>query len=371
MIKIDGKTVILGDCHFGKSKFSHDLFNTQMDFFRHQLFPHMEKEGIKTIIQLGDFFDNRRNADINFMNSMQELFEMLRHYGIVMYEILGNHDIYYKNTRDINLMKIYEKMYPDVLKVISEKTYFELDGERCMFVPWVLESESVTAKELDKVTFLFGHFEIKNFQMSKGHYDETSKLTGDFFTRRKSLKKVFSGHYHLVADKGKVMYCGTPYQLDWGDYDDHKSYYIIDVANEELTKHYNEVSRKFVKVKYNANEPKGMIEVKGLDLEAQYYDSVSEIDTEILRNQNMKFYINEIDDTKYHEEVIFLLREKGCDFKVTNNVEISNLIGTDYVHESDEEHVSSKQLVVNTITAEAPELVELMNEIFEEITQEE
>jgi predicted phosphodiesterase len=365
---LSGKQIILGDCHFGKGKFSQNMFDTQMDFFEKQLFPYMQENGIDTIIQLGDFIDNRKNADIYFLNQLvDKFFEPMQGYGFKMIEILGNHDIYFKNTRDVNLMRIIEKMYPDNLTVLSEREYVYINEKKGYFVPWILENESLTAKELKGVEYLFGHFEIRNFQMAKGHIDEKSTLTSDFFTKLK-IKRVFSGHYHLVDNKANISYIGTPYQLDWGDFDDFKYFYVLDTESETLDRVFNHISKRHVKIKYNSDHEYGVIELSGLSPDRHFYADVTEIDTDELKRHNLKAYINKKDDTKYHEEVMFLLREKGCEFTVTDNQEISILIGTDYVNEDHiEDHSSTKEIILKTIGAEAPELIDLINELFSEI----
>jgi DNA repair exonuclease SbcCD nuclease subunit len=367
-MELTGKQIILGDCHFGKGKFSQSLFDTQMDFFETQLFPYMQENNIDTIIQLGDFVDNRKNADIYFLNQMVDrFFEPMKKYGFKMIEILGNHDIYFKNTRDINLMRIFEKMYPENLNVLSEREYVYINEKKGYFVPWILENESLTAKELKGVEYLFGHFEIRNFQMAKGHIDEKSTLTTDFFSKSK-IKRVFSGHYHLVDNKANISYVGTPYQLDWGDFDDFKYFYVLDTENEALNRILNHTSKRHVKIKYNSDNENGVIELSGLSQDRHFYNDVTDIDIDELKRHNLKSYINKKDDTKYHEEVMFLLREKGCEFTVTDNQEISELIGTDYVNEDHlEDHSSTKEIILKTIGVEAPELVELVTELLSEI----
>jgi hypothetical protein len=365
---LTGKQIVLGDCHFGKGKFSQVLFDTQIDFFEKQLFPYMLENGITQIIQLGDFVDNRKNADIYFLNQlMSRFFEPMVKHGFTMIEILGNHDIYFKNTREVNLIKILEKMYPENLTVISEREYIYINEKKSYFVPWILEHESISVKELKGVEFLFGHFEIRNFQMAKGHIDEKSTLTSEFFTKSK-VKRVFSGHYHLVDNRANISYVGTPYQMDWGDFDDIKYFYVLDTSADTFDRVANTTSKQYVKIKYNSDSEHGCIELSGLSKDRLFYTSVNEIDTVELKKHNLKAYINKKDDTKYHEEVMFLLREKGCEFTVTDNQEISTLIGTDYVKEDIiEDHSSTKEIIMKTIGLESPELIELLNELLSEI----
>ena len=56
------KIAIFGDSHFGCRKNSAYFMRQQKDFYDHKFFPYLKKNGIDTIIHLGDFFDNRRQS---------------------------------------------------------------------------------------------------------------------------------------------------------------------------------------------------------------------------------------------------------------------------------------------------------------------
>jgi len=59
------KVAIITDQHFGarkNSKLFHDYF---LKFYDNVFFPTLEERGIKTIIDMGDTFDNRRGIDFS------------------------------------------------------------------------------------------------------------------------------------------------------------------------------------------------------------------------------------------------------------------------------------------------------------------
>ena len=58
------KVAIITDQHFGArkgSKFLHEYFKK---FYDEVFFPYLEESGIKTVIDMGDTFDNRRSIDL-------------------------------------------------------------------------------------------------------------------------------------------------------------------------------------------------------------------------------------------------------------------------------------------------------------------
>lgn len=362
------KIVIVGDTHFGAKGFSVAAFEDQIIFFKKQLFPYMKENGIDTIIQMGDFLDHRKSMDILIFNKiLTEFYDELVKNEFRMFTILGNHDIYYNSRLDVNMMQTFEKLYPDNVKVFSERTKVNINDQICYFVPWII-GNALSEKELVGVETLFGHLEIRNFEMVKGHKDENSILTSDFLRRRRKLKRVFSGHYHIKSTNGFIQYVGTPYQLNWGDYETSRGFFVWDKEGEiEFIE--NSVSPRFVKIKYNEENENGRVEVKGLYDHPVYYENGNEVDVE-LDGHKLKFFVNNAcEKSKDYESDIFELRRKGCEFTVTNNVELSNLIGEDYVNDEDD-NISTTELIISTIKNDAPDLLDLTNSLISEIETE-
>lgn len=369
---VSEKLVMLGDLHFGKSKFSKELLKSQMDFFNNQLYPYMDENNIKYIIQVGDIFDNRIMMDIEYLELIcKQFFDVVRDKGYQFICIVGNHDIYHKSTREFTLLNIIARLYPDNVHVINERTRVNINEHSCYFVPWILPNETLTSDELTGVNYVFGHFEIRNFEMTKGHVDDHSMLSPEFFKKKRGLKHVYSGHYHIKSEKDKITYLGTPYWLDWGDYNSTRGFFVID---EQFNTSYveNIESKRYIKLKYNdKNEivltASGLLIGKDMPIPEDAYPELSAV----LKEHHVKLFINESSSNK-HEEVIYTLRQQGITFDITNNVEISNIIGESYIETPGIDHSipsSSKVLIKETVKKNQPELIPVLEELFRELEE--
>lgn len=360
------KSIILGDLHFGMKGFNDKFFDTQLKFFHEQLFPFMIENDITEIIQLGDWLDNRKNMDIKFFNRIvNEFLKPMKEFGIHFTTFLGNHDIYYNSTLEVNLVKYFEDLFPQNVTVHSSRVKQTYGDMTYMFVPWVTD-KGVSLPELRDVDVLFGHFEIKNFEMVKGHKDEKSSLTTDYFKKAPQLKRVVSGHYHVQGNDGFVMYVGTPYQLNWGDYQTERGFFVFEGADFKF--YENLASPKYVKIKYDDTND-FPIEISGLTSEPIFLSEISQAFEEgsDLADHKIKFFINCAKDKEY-ESVIFFLHQKGVEMDIINNVEISDLIGTDFVGEID--NIGGTELVIRSVKENKPHLIPLLNEIIQEITKD-
>lgn len=376
MVIDNEKVILLGDLHFGKNKFSKTTLESQMNFFHNQLFPYMISNNIKHIIQAGDVFDNRITMDIEYFQLLQEtFFDKMETYGFKFTCVVGNHDIYHRSSRDYTLLNTISRLYKNVT-VINNRQEWSINGNRFYFVPWILPNETLTGDELTGMNYVMGHFEIQNFEMSKGHLDDHSILSPEFFKKKRSLKKVYSGHYHIKAEKEKIEYLGTPYWLDWGDYGTSRGFYVLD-ENMNETYIENNQSIKYIKLKYS-DKTDTPLRIDGLDANSYDIDlsGISQY-AEILKSHKLKLFINDSSDNK-HEEYIYTMKQFGLDFEITNNVEISNIIGESYISPEiiDEESgevqsipTSGKGLILDTVKKKSPTLVPLVEEIFRELEE--
>jgi DNA repair exonuclease SbcCD nuclease subunit len=83
----------------------------------------------------------------------------------------------------------------------------------------------------------------------------TYKLCEEGFKSKDLLEYaplVISGHFHLreerVYEKGKILYVGCPFELDFGDVQSTKGYYILDLDNLKYTFYENTISPKHQKL---------------------------------------------------------------------------------------------------------------------------
>jgi len=369
--KLDKDIILIGDCHWGIKKFNLNVLKDQLAVFHNQIFPYMRENNIKTIFSLGDLMDNRTNADINWMVQLKkDFFDVLKAEGFILYELLGNHDIYKREDREISLVEHFSDLYPNNFIVFKEREYINIGEQRVLVIPWITKDETLLKEELQDIDYALGHFEVRNFSMVPGHIDSVSDLTEGFFQENKRLKGVFSGHYHLKNIKGFLKYLGSLTQINWSDYNDMKGFYHFDGFSLDYIE--NTSSKKFIKVKYNdeMNTDKN-IEVKGL-----YNYSIKLTDDEfndllpILKPHEIKTFINKHKDDSY-EEVLYKMKKADIKTSVVNNQELSELIGTDYIVDTNTiDQKDTQTLIVETVKANREDLLPLLNELLSEIQTE-
>jgi len=229
------KIAIITDQHFGcrkNSKLFHDYF---LQFYNDVFFPTLEKEGITTLVDMGDTFDNRTGINFNALAwAKDNYYDRLRDLGITVHTIVGNHTAYYKNTNDINAVDLLLREYDNV-KVYAETEEVKLGDLKVLFVPWINgENEKETFKKVNKskCDVVMGHLELNGFKATAGHVMEHGMETTPF----DRFKKVYSGHYHCRSVQDPVHYLGNPYEMFWGDVNDtERGFHLFDTETLEHT----------------------------------------------------------------------------------------------------------------------------------------
>ena len=242
------KVAIITDQHFGarkSSKFFHDYFKK---FYDNVFFPYLKENKITTIINMGDTFDNRRNIDISSLEwAKVNYFNPLKEMGITIHTLIGNHDIYYKNTNDVNSVNLLLKEYDNVI-IYPETQEIKLGRLKILFVPWINQENekiSIDAIKKSKAKIAMGHLELNGFQATRGHTMEDGMDINHF----NKFEKVYSGHYHTRSTDGKIYYLGNPYEMFWNDVKDDRGFHIFDTETLEHTP-VNNPYRLFYNVYY-------------------------------------------------------------------------------------------------------------------------
>ena len=111
------KIAVITDQHLDGRKGSAAFWEFFKKFYDEIFFPTLEREGITTVLDLGDTFDNRKSLDYNTLARIKtDYFDRLRKYDVHM--ILGNHTTYYKNSSHINSPELLLEQY-DNIKAVS------------------------------------------------------------------------------------------------------------------------------------------------------------------------------------------------------------------------------------------------------------
>ena len=222
------KLAIITDQHFGarkNSKLFHDYFQK---FYDEIFFPAIEKEGIDTIIDMGDTFDSRKGIDFAALSwAKNNYFDRLRDMGITVHTIVGNHTAYYKNTNQLSGVNLFLREYDNV-KIYSEAEEVKLDKTKFLFVPWInSENQEKTFEVIEESDSpcVMGHLELNGFMATRGHFMEHG-MDAHVFDK---FDKVYSGHYHMRSNKENVFYLGNPYEMYWNDVNDrNRGFHLFD-----------------------------------------------------------------------------------------------------------------------------------------------
>lgn len=248
------KIGLITDTHYNFRKANKAFHEYFAKFYNDIFFPTLKKNKIKTVIHLGDTFDNRKGVDYWALDWAKEtVYDRFQDLGITVYNIVGNHDSYYKNTNEINAVDILLQQYANVVKVSKPKEYI-IEGMKTILLPWICSDNEKETFELLKNTdakVVFGHLELNGFSVYPGHI-YTEGLDKQIF---KKFDKVFSGHYHTRSNDGKIFYLGNPYQMFWNDVNDKRGFHIFD-TNDYKLKCFDNPYTMFEKVYYNDENEK-------------------------------------------------------------------------------------------------------------------
>jgi DNA repair exonuclease SbcCD nuclease subunit len=227
------KICILGDSHFGARGDSLDFHKHFEKFYDKVFFPYLKANDIEVIFQMGDLFDRRKFINFNTLHLCRRyFFDRCQILGIKVHTLLGNHDVAFKNTLEVNSTGLLLNEYENVEYYDSFETA-EFDGVLIDVVPWICdenEKEIFQHIKESKSQICFGHFEIAGFEMDKGN-------VCDHGLDKNALKKydiVLSGHFHHKSSDGNITYVGTPYEMTWSDYNDPKGFHIFDTESREM-----------------------------------------------------------------------------------------------------------------------------------------
>ena len=214
------KIALLGDTHFGARGDSQHFHAFFEKFYSEIFFPYLINNNIKTVLQLGDIFDRRKYSNHYSLDEAKRyFFSKFEEYNIQLITLLGNHDLFYKESLSISSSELFLKQFNNV-NVIKNPT--KLSDFDISVIPWICKEnydECVDFIKRDSSRVCVGHFEISGFKMYENSVLSEHGLSSNIFS---NYEHVFSGHYHHASKKGNIEYIGTPYEMNWQDYSDQK-----------------------------------------------------------------------------------------------------------------------------------------------------
>ena len=309
------KIALVTDTHWGARNDSKVFAKYFSKFWKETFFPYIDKHNINHIIHLGDIVDRRKY--INYVtadNLKMDFINPLKQRKIKFWCIIGNHDIYYRNSLEINAL---DQLYgvDKNINLISKPKEITIDGCKLLLMPWICQNnwnDSWEAIKKSKSQIMMGHLELNGFEMHKGAICETGFDLENF----SKFDMVLSGHFHHRSSSNNIYYLGAPYEITWSDYQDPKGFHIFDTQTRELEFIENPFNM-FYKFMYNDSDMK----IEDLD----------DIDLSIYENTYMKVIIQ----NKTNPYLFDLFVDRLTKVGVHNLQIIEDLFNLDIGNESD------------------------------------
>jgi len=292
---------LITDTHWSARKASRHLHDYFELFYKNVFFPTLEKEEITTVIHMGDAFDNRKSIDFWGLDwTRRVVLDPLSKYEVHM--IVGNHDMFLRDSTEINAPELLLKDYPNI-KTYSSPQSIQIGNLDVMMVPWICNDnydKTLKIIKKSKAKVAMGHLELRGFRVNKHLVMEDHGLDPNLFS---NFTKVFSGHYHTRSNNGTVFYLGNPYEMYWMDVNDTRGFHIFDTETLEHTP-INNPYKLFYNIYYE-------------DTPHQLFDAAE------YKNKIVKVIVRKKSKPKDFEKFIDKLYKVGVqDLKIVENFDI-------------------------------------------------
>jgi DNA repair exonuclease SbcCD nuclease subunit len=227
MTNLFKKAAICTDIHFGlkgnSTQHNEDCLNFIKWFAKKA-----KEEGCETAFFLGDWHNNRASLNIVTLNYSLKALEHLNDNFDRVYFIPGNHDLYYRDKRDVQSVE-WAKHLPNV--VICNDWFIDSD---VVIAPWLVGGDHNKIPRL-KAKYCFGHFELPNFYMNAmvqmpDHGELKREAFGGF-------EHVFTGHFHKRQSHNNITYVGNCFPHNYADAADDARGMAILEWDKELEYH--------------------------------------------------------------------------------------------------------------------------------------
>lgn len=223
MANLFKKAAVFTDIHFGL-KSNSVQHNTDCLEFVEWFIEKAKAEGCETCLFLGDWNHHRASINIHTLQYGLRALEKLNDNFDHVYFIPGNHDLYYRDRRDINSVE-WARHLPNVT-IIND--WFQ-EGN-VVIAPWLVGDDYKKLSTL-KAKYLFSHMEIPNFYMNAMvEMPDHGEVNADQLA---GFGKVFSGHFHKRQSKRNIWYIGNAFPHNYADAgDDQRGMMVLEWDQE-------------------------------------------------------------------------------------------------------------------------------------------
>lgn len=345
---MNNKIVLITDQHFQARKTSKQFHDYFLEFYENVFFPYLIENDIKTVIDLGDTFDNRNFLDPAAIEwAKVNYYDRLKQLNIQHHVVVGNHTSKLKNTNKISSVDLILREY-DNITVYKDPTEVIINGLKILFLPWInKDNELETLQKIHDTdaTVAMGHLELNGFSPYVGHVMEDGRDPNVLH----KFEKVFSGHYHTRSDNGKIFYIGNPYELYFNDVGDRRGFAIFDPEN--LVHDY--VDNPY-KMHYQL-----------------IYDSCLNFeDVSQLQNKIVKIVVKKIDDfTDFEETISSINRVNPTELKIIQAMPMATVEEFEEIESEDTISILNRYVDEDDVNYDKSRVKSILYDVYKEVLQ--
>lgn len=219
------KVAVMTDLHLGL-KSNSLIHNLDCEEFIDWFIAQAKANGCETGFFLGDWHNNRNNLNIVTMDYSLRALEKLGQAFNQFFFFPGNHDLYYRDKRDIHSVE-FGKYIPGITVVHKPMTVDDVT-----MCPWLVNDEWKTIGK-QPAKYIFGHFELPNFFMNAMvQMPDHGEIQLNQFDR---YDLGFSGHFHKRQVHNNMHYVGNTFPHNYSDvWDDKRGMMILEWGKDPV-----------------------------------------------------------------------------------------------------------------------------------------
>lgn len=336
------KILLITDQHFGARNDSQVYIDKYKKFYSETVLPYIDKNKITNVIALGDTFDRRKTINFNSLQAAKDMwFDPLRDRGVDMHMLVGNHDIYYKNTLRISSPQLLLGDY-DNITVVDNPTELRVGDLDILLLPWICDDNRKQSMDLigsSDASVCLGHLELNSFEPIPGYTMDH----GDDPNMFSKFDLVCSGHFHHRSTKTNITYLGNPYQMFWNDYGCDRGFHVLNTKTKKLsfvknpnvmfhkiyyrdsetaTINYEQLKGSYVKLIVEKKEDQILF-----DKTLRQINNSDIADLKIIEDTFV--HLDDVDDTLEQEDTLTMLQ--NCVQEIDNKDEVFGILKSLYV----------------------------------------
>lgn len=237
--------IVVGDQHFGIKRNNLTWLQTQLDYFNDFLIPLVKKELKKgkkiVVVLLGDLFHHRQILHLKILSEVQIILNTLSELCPI-HMILGNHDVYYVNSNDVNSPTLLDLNNVTIFEKPTDVMYGDT---HISHIPWITNKKELKAVlNNTKGDIIFTHCDINDIPLNSFKVVDYG-LDQTVFDK---FKYVFNGHIHIHEKIKNIYNVGSILHMDRNDVGNRKGVYIFDLNSGTPTFVENRISPEYLYV---------------------------------------------------------------------------------------------------------------------------